>query len=427
MGRVYRGYDSLLHRAVAIKVLLRAEAAEEQLLEEARAASRLRHPNVVAVFDAGIERGIAFVIMELVEGRSLRHHLQTGAPLGQALDWIGTLAVALAAVHAAGLIHRDVKPDNVLIGDDGQLKLVDFGIAKMAEAAPKTAPRTCAGHAALHGARAALGRAARCAEQSVRLGPVRLRALRRPPSPGARLQSDRTRAPAEAQSRGGRVSGTRGPGHRKDTRDRATRNRYQSMADVTSALDAARSGGTDGDENIASTESERRSFHRARRARRPRSRPGRCHTRAKLRLRRQSGPYDVVLGGPVRDHGAALRDAARRGSSAQRTRPCLDRARRARGGRCRRLAVVRGARHARRAGCAQEGRSRTDRIGGNRTVSALLRGGSFEHASPHRGNGDGERGPHGHGLNGGIGATASLVGSAAMVHRYRQVSTLALL
>ncbi len=138
MGEVYRARDGRLGRAVALKLLPAGVATDETALlrfeQEARAASALSHPNVVAVFDVGQQDGRPWLAMELVEGISLRGLLlQRGAPpVRQALDLACQLADGLAAAHARGIVHRDLKPENLMVGDDDRLKILDFGIAKLA-------------------------------------------------------------------------------------------------------------------------------------------------------------------------------------------------------------------------------------------------------------------------------------------------------
>jgi serine/threonine-protein kinase len=139
MGFVYRARDTRLSRRVALKLLGAGAASESsegsqassRLLREARAAAAFSHPNVVAIFDVGEADGAHFIVMELVQGRTLRQ-LQTD----RALDWSARLGLVvqvargLAAAHAAGLVHRDIKPDNVMVRADGTVKILDFGIAR---------------------------------------------------------------------------------------------------------------------------------------------------------------------------------------------------------------------------------------------------------------------------------------------------------
>ena len=138
MGRVYRAVDEQLGRAVALKVLAVArdgsvppEEAARRMLREARSAAAFSHANAVAVFDVGEFEGAPFIAMELVRGRTLRETIgDTTVGVRERLRWLGDVARALAAAHRAGLVHRDVKPDNVIVGDDGVVKLLDFGIAR---------------------------------------------------------------------------------------------------------------------------------------------------------------------------------------------------------------------------------------------------------------------------------------------------------
>ncbi len=136
MGEVSRAYDTELRRVVAIKRLHTAKGEPDtqraRLLKEARAAAQLNHPNVINVFDVGEADGEGFVIMEHVHGGSLQQRMTSGDPwsTAQALDWLTQLADALACAHEAGLVHRDIKPPNLLLGPAGQIKVADFGIAK---------------------------------------------------------------------------------------------------------------------------------------------------------------------------------------------------------------------------------------------------------------------------------------------------------
>jgi serine/threonine-protein kinase len=147
MAEVRTGWDRRLSRAVAVKTLL-PELAErpgirERFEGEARAAARLAHPNAVAVFDVGEEGGVPFLVMEQVMGPTLEQEL-AGGPLdvGRVLRLGTELLAALGAAHAAGLVHRDVKPANVLITQDGSAKVADFGIAKAVTDEDGTDPQT---------------------------------------------------------------------------------------------------------------------------------------------------------------------------------------------------------------------------------------------------------------------------------------------
>jgi tetratricopeptide (TPR) repeat protein/predicted Ser/Thr protein kinase len=136
MGVVYSAYDPQLDRRVAVK-LMRAEAAgssgasmgRERLLREAQAIARLAHPNVVAVHDVGTYEGQVFVAMEFVDGVTLRAWLETPRTWREALAMFVQAGRGLGAAHAAGLVHRDFKPDNVLVGRDGRARVLDFGLA----------------------------------------------------------------------------------------------------------------------------------------------------------------------------------------------------------------------------------------------------------------------------------------------------------
>jgi eukaryotic-like serine/threonine-protein kinase len=157
MGEVWRARDERLGREVALKVLPDAFSRDDERVArfhaEARAASLLNHPNVVAVYDVGQEEGRAWLAMELLEGPTLRTLLDAGrVPPQRALRIAAGIASGLAATHAKGIVHRDLKPENVVVTDDDVVKILDFGIAKssplassgrdetMPEAALGTAP-----------------------------------------------------------------------------------------------------------------------------------------------------------------------------------------------------------------------------------------------------------------------------------------------
>jgi predicted Ser/Thr protein kinase len=133
MGRVYRARDLKLGRTVAVKFLPPELASRpdfrERLEREARALARLAHPNVVAVHDLRHEEGAPYIVMECVEGRPLSELVPL--PLEGALDVALQVASALACAHSAGIVHRDVKPENVLVDDAGRVKVADFGIARL--------------------------------------------------------------------------------------------------------------------------------------------------------------------------------------------------------------------------------------------------------------------------------------------------------
>jgi eukaryotic-like serine/threonine-protein kinase len=150
MATVYRGIDTRLTRTVAIKIMHVGLGDDLEFARkfdrEARAAARLSHPNVVSVFDQGadaIDGNVVrpYIVMEYVEGQTLRDVVNAHAPLDPiaALDLLEPVVAALAAAHDAGLVHRDVKPENVLLGDRGRIKVADFGLAKAISSSTQTA------------------------------------------------------------------------------------------------------------------------------------------------------------------------------------------------------------------------------------------------------------------------------------------------
>ncbi len=139
MGVVYVAYDRELKRRVALKVLRpesRSSPADEALQQEAQSMARLTHANVVTVYDVGrLEDGRVFVAMELVEGTSLRKWLAGPRRPREVLARFIDAGRGLAAAHEAGLVHRDFKPDNVLVADSGAVRVADFGLARSAHSA----------------------------------------------------------------------------------------------------------------------------------------------------------------------------------------------------------------------------------------------------------------------------------------------------
>ncbi len=144
MASVYLALDQRLDREVAVKImrhsLTRDETFVSRFRREARSAARLSHPNVVAVFDQGADDGDMFLTMEYVPGRTLREVLSNEGPLTPraALDLFAPILQALDAAHSAGLIHRDVKPENVILREDGVVKVADFGLARAVTTATTT-------------------------------------------------------------------------------------------------------------------------------------------------------------------------------------------------------------------------------------------------------------------------------------------------
>ena len=136
MADVYEGRDNLLNRRVAIKVLHSQYSADEAFVKrfrrEAQAAANLSHPNIVGIYDWGQAQNTYFIVMELVDGRSLRDVLKSEGALlpRRATEITAEVAAALSVAHQAGLVHRDVKPGNILLAKDGTVKVTDFGIAR---------------------------------------------------------------------------------------------------------------------------------------------------------------------------------------------------------------------------------------------------------------------------------------------------------
>jgi TolB-like protein/Flp pilus assembly protein TadD len=144
MGDVYRARDERLQRDVAVKVLPERLAkdpeARSRFEREARAVAALSHPNILAIHDFGVENGVAYAVTELLEGETLRGRLDRGRiPVARAVEYGLQVAAALGAAHEKGIVHRDMKPDNVFVTREGHVKVFDFGIAKRDE------PRTSGG------------------------------------------------------------------------------------------------------------------------------------------------------------------------------------------------------------------------------------------------------------------------------------------
>ena len=147
MGIVYEGRDPNLDRRVAIKTVKVENLSEEAATEyearfrtEARSAARLQHPNIVSVYDSDRDGDIAFLVMEYIQGDDLKHHLDKGLrySLEQSLKMIRDLLSALDYAHKQGIVHRDIKPGNLLIEPDGRVKLTDFGVARIQDSGEAT-------------------------------------------------------------------------------------------------------------------------------------------------------------------------------------------------------------------------------------------------------------------------------------------------
>jgi serine/threonine protein kinase len=147
MGAVYRALDPNLQRRVALKVLkpeaMDAVDGAKRLLREARAVAAFSHPNAVSVFDVGVCNGCVYIVMEYLQGQTLRDALSgPPVPWQTRLEWLSGIARALGAAHRAGIVHRDVKPENVMIGADGMVKVLDFGVARHVQGTPSPTAAT---------------------------------------------------------------------------------------------------------------------------------------------------------------------------------------------------------------------------------------------------------------------------------------------
>ena len=149
MGTVYRAHDPTLDRPAAVKVI-RAKAlskeGKERFLREARASSKINHPNIITIYAAGEEDGAPYMAMELIDGKTLREVIDAGGiDWRVATRWIVQLLDALQRLHAEGIVHRDLKPENVMVTKDGVIKLMDFGLAHLASSTALTQEGTTLG------------------------------------------------------------------------------------------------------------------------------------------------------------------------------------------------------------------------------------------------------------------------------------------
>ena len=139
MGEVYLAHDSKLNRKAALKILPRHFVADaeraDRFRREALALSALNHPNLITIYEVGESGGVNFIAMEFVVGRTLRSMTDGGLSLKESLAVASQVAEALAAAHQAGIVHRDIKPDNIMVRADGYVKLLDFGLAKLTASA----------------------------------------------------------------------------------------------------------------------------------------------------------------------------------------------------------------------------------------------------------------------------------------------------
>src|SRR5215207_4528986 len=150
MGELYLASDPLLDRLVAIKVLRTGfDSAElrERFAREARSAARLTHVNIVTIYDVGVHEGQPFLAMEYVRGETLLQKVrrQKELSLGTRLQYVEELCAGLAHAHEAGIIHRDIKPANLIVAPSGTLKILDFGLARLADSSSMTQSGTVMG------------------------------------------------------------------------------------------------------------------------------------------------------------------------------------------------------------------------------------------------------------------------------------------
>jgi len=253
MAAVYAASDELLHREVAIKVLSPAlavdDASRERFTREARAAARVGdHPNVVTIYDIGETAGDppgAFIVMELLTGGTIADRLKAGEPIPHtlALRWLEQAANALDTAHAEGMVHRDVKPANLLLDAQGTLKVADFGIATLATDSPLTQTGQVVGTAAYFAPEQALGKPATAASDRYALAVLAYELLTgsRPFPPGppaaqalARVESDPPLATAAAPGLPDGVDAVLAAGMAREPADRPG-----SAADLVARLEEA--------------------------------------------------------------------------------------------------------------------------------------------------------------------------------------------
>jgi non-specific serine/threonine protein kinase len=154
MGVVFKAKDTNLGRTVAIKFLPSHLAGSEEnkhrFFREARSAAALNHPNILSIYEISEENGSLFLVMEFIDGQTLKSYISnltsgTGVPVLQAIEWIEQVALGLKSAHDMGIIHRDIKTENIMIGRDGRLKIMDFGLAKLKSDAGITKTKTSLG------------------------------------------------------------------------------------------------------------------------------------------------------------------------------------------------------------------------------------------------------------------------------------------
>ena len=148
MGVVYRAFDTRLDRPVAIKVLrpetVRDEDRKQRFVREAKAASALNHPNIITIYAIEESGGLDYIVMEYVPGQTLEVLLRSPLELRKVIDYALQISSALARAHSAEIVHRDIKPDNMIVSDEGHLKVLDFGLAKLTGEKPRSAEHAAA-------------------------------------------------------------------------------------------------------------------------------------------------------------------------------------------------------------------------------------------------------------------------------------------
>src|SRR5215831_1444222 len=155
MGEVYLARDTKLDRNVALKILRGDVAANpdrmRRFVQEAKAVSALNHPNIVTIHEIDQADSVPFITTEFIDGETLRERARRGpVKIREVLDAATQIANALSAAHAAGIVHRDIKPDNVMLRRDGVVKVLDFGVAKLRERLPPDSADTDPGGGAIH-------------------------------------------------------------------------------------------------------------------------------------------------------------------------------------------------------------------------------------------------------------------------------------
>jgi eukaryotic-like serine/threonine-protein kinase len=176
MGEVFRARDERLDRDVALKLIRPASSANPDHLRrfelEARAAAALNHPNIVAIYDIGLDEGTPYIVCELLEGKTLRKRLLEGSlPVRQALEYSRQIVQGLIAAHDRRIIHRDLKPENLFVTTDGRIKILDFGVAKL-QSAPDESGRTVENLTTITRSGMVLGTVAYMAPEQLRGKPV---------------------------------------------------------------------------------------------------------------------------------------------------------------------------------------------------------------------------------------------------------------